>query len=312
MCSAEATWRSAECLAIMDPRTERFPILGGMAASDCDFDTHVNLTEAPKGTPQGDRSACLDWVLGIDDEGAEIRMALNSESPHLLIAGASKSGKNTVLNSFLLQMMHLNAPTQIKFWGLDPKNELQQYTGIAHIGALEDSKSMQAKGGPCIAAAQFFDSVASELGRRLSSSPEHGGVHRLPRIVVVVEECSSFFAVPPSQSTDETQDAYSSLMADAERIACHGAQAGIHLVLTTQDPGIVPPVVQRYCQVVGLYVPDLISSMNLIGRSGLEQFPHRAGRFIADDKQTWQVEGRPFRIGEGSLREHLHRLPRAT
>ena len=69
------------------------------------------------------------WTLGADATGALVTDSYDTETPHLLIAGGSNSGKSTVMHSMLCQLMHNNTPDDLKVWILEPKNELHPYSG---------------------------------------------------------------------------------------------------------------------------------------------------------------------------------------
>jgi S-DNA-T family DNA segregation ATPase FtsK/SpoIIIE len=172
----------------------------------------------------------LVLALGKDISGAPTVTDL-AQIPHLLIAGATGSGKSVGLNSMICSILLKAAPQEVKFIMIDPKMlELSVYDGIPHLIAPVVTHPQQA------AAALRW--AVEEMERRYRRLAEHGvrgidGYNRahperpLPYIVVVIDELADLMLV----ARREVEDALT-------RLAQMARAAGIHLLVATQRPSV--------------------------------------------------------------------------
>jgi S-DNA-T family DNA segregation ATPase FtsK/SpoIIIE len=154
-----------------------------------------------------------------------------AQIPHLLIAGATGSGKSVGLNSMICSMLLNATPEEVKFIMIDPKMlELSVYDGIPHLIAPVVTH-------PKKAAAALHWAVA-EMERRYRLLAEHGvrgidsynQIHpeaRLPYLVVVIDELADLMLV----ARRDVEDALT-------RLAQMARAAGIHLLVATQRPSV--------------------------------------------------------------------------
>jgi S-DNA-T family DNA segregation ATPase FtsK/SpoIIIE len=154
-----------------------------------------------------------------------------AQIPHLLIAGATGSGKSVGLNSMICSILLNAAPDEVKFIMIDPKMlELSVYDGIPHLIAPVVTHPKQA------AAALHW--AVEEMERRYRLLAEHGvrGIdgynqrqadRRLPYVVVVIDELADLMLV----ARREVEDALT-------RLAQMARAAGIHLLVATQRPSV--------------------------------------------------------------------------
>jgi S-DNA-T family DNA segregation ATPase FtsK/SpoIIIE len=154
-----------------------------------------------------------------------------AQIPHLLIAGATGSGKSVGLNSMICSILLNAAPDEVKFIMIDPKMlELSVYDGIPHLIAPVVTHPKQA------AAALHW--AVEEMERRYRVLAEHGvrGIdgynqrhpdRRLPYIVVVIDELADLMLV----ARRDVEDALT-------RLAQMARAAGIHLLVATQRPSV--------------------------------------------------------------------------
>jgi DNA segregation ATPase FtsK/SpoIIIE, S-DNA-T family len=172
--------------------------------------------------------------------------------PHLLIAGATGSGKSVGLNSMICSLLFRATPAEVKLIMIDPKMlEFSMYEGIPHllIPVVTNAKQaalalrrvveemerryhlLAARGVRHIA--QYNQVIAQEATQRSAPalSPEAeekaAPVERLPYLVVVIDELSDLMMV----SSREVEDALT-------RIAQMARAAGIHLIVATQRPSV--------------------------------------------------------------------------
>jgi S-DNA-T family DNA segregation ATPase FtsK/SpoIIIE len=179
------------------------------------------------------KKAPLPIALGQDVSGRSVVADLTA-MPHLLVAGATGSGKSVCVNAILACLLSFNTPDQLKLMLVDPKRvELVPYNGIPHlltpvivdlervVGALQwVTREMD---GRYRKFAKLGARNIADYNRRVASRSEDP----LPYIVVIIDELADLMMLAP----DET-----------ERTICRLAQmaraTGIHLVISTQRPSV--------------------------------------------------------------------------
>lgn len=187
-------------------------------------------------SPEFKRSTSpLTAVLGRDIQGAPILCDL-AKMPHLLIAGATGSGKSVCINSILMSILYRSSPEDVRMMMIDPKVvELNVYNGIPHLLApvVTDPKK----------AANTLMWAVNEMTRRYGLFAEKSvrdinsynasalcgddDFEKLPLILFVIDELSDLMATTPT----EVEDAIARLTAMARA-------AGIHLIIATQRPSV--------------------------------------------------------------------------
>lgn len=178
----------------------------------------------------------LTVAFGKDIAGKPVVADL-AKMPHLLIAGATGSGKSVCMNAIICSLLFKSRPDQLKILMIDPKMvELNNYNGIPHLvapvvtdpkkaaGALRWAVSEMEKRYELFAAAGVRD--ITRYNELKAANPD-GEEPPLPLIVVLVDELADLMMVAP---------------ADVEDAICRLAQmaraAGIHLVVATQRPSV--------------------------------------------------------------------------
>lgn len=151
--------------------------------------------------------------------------------PHLLIAGATGSGKSVAMNSFLISLLYQNSPKDLKLIMIDPKRvELASYNNIPHLlsPVIQDPEK----------AAISLRWVVAEMTRRYSEL-SHAKVRNIveyndlkevrmmPRIIVVVDELADLMMAAGRE-----------VEASICRIAQMARAVGIHLIIATQRPSV--------------------------------------------------------------------------
>ncbi|HHY74705.1 MAG TPA: DNA translocase FtsK [Bacillus bacterium] len=188
---------------------------------------------------QNQSNAKLMVGLGRDISGEAILAELN-KMPHLLVAGATGSGKSVCVNGIIISILMRAKPHEVKLMMIDPKMvELNMYNGIPHLltPVVTDPKK----------ASQALKKVVSEMERRyelfshtgtrniegynehIRSENEETGEKQpeLPFIVVIVDELADLMMVASS----DVEDAIT-------RLAQMARAAGIHLIIATQRPSV--------------------------------------------------------------------------
>jgi S-DNA-T family DNA segregation ATPase FtsK/SpoIIIE len=172
----------------------------------------------------------LEFILGRDVAGHPATADLG-RMPHLLIAGATGSGKSIMINSFLTSLLYRNSPSDLKMILVDPKRvELGLYNDIPHLLTpviVEPEKCISALKW-AVAEMERRYKLCAEVGNR--NIGEYNKAHpdeAMPYIVIVIDELADLMAI-----------AASDVEALIVRLAQMARAVGIHLVLATQRPSV--------------------------------------------------------------------------
>jgi DNA segregation ATPase FtsK/SpoIIIE, S-DNA-T family len=199
----------------------------------------VSLREVLEATQNDKPESKLLIGLGRDITGEAVLAELN-KMPHLLVAGATGSGKSVCINGIITSVLMRAKPHEVKLMMIDPKMvELNVYNGIPHLLApvVTDAKK----------ASQALKKVVSEMERRyelfshtgtrnIEGYNDHIKRHNLeendkqpllPYIVVIVDELADLMMVASSDVEDSIT-----------RLAQMARAAGIHLIIATQRPSV--------------------------------------------------------------------------
>jgi S-DNA-T family DNA segregation ATPase FtsK/SpoIIIE len=199
----------------------------------------VSLREVLEATQNDKPDAKLLIGLGRDITGEAVLAELN-KMPHLLVAGATGSGKSVCINGIITSLLMRAKPHEVKLMMIDPKMvELNVYNGIPHLLApvVTDPKK----------ASQALKKVVNEMERRyelfshtgtrnIEGYNDHVRKHNLeendkqpllPYIVVIVDELADLMMVASSDVEDSIT-----------RLAQMARAAGIHLIIATQRPSV--------------------------------------------------------------------------
>ncbi|MFO1445967.1 DNA translocase FtsK [Bacillus sp. Bva_UNVM-123] len=199
----------------------------------------VSLREVIEANQHDKPDSKLLIGLGRDITGQSVLAELN-KMPHLLVAGATGSGKSVCINGIITSILMRAKPHEVKMMMIDPKMvELNVYNGIPHLLApvVTDAKK----------ASQALKKVVSEMERRYElfshtgtrniegyneyvkkhNAEDLGKQPLLPYIVVIVDELADLMMVASS----DVEDAIT-------RLAQMARAAGIHLIIATQRPSV--------------------------------------------------------------------------
>lgn len=171
--------------------------------------------------------------LGKDVAGTPAIIDL-AKMPHLLIAGATGSGKSACVNSLIGSLLYANGPEQVRLMMVDPKMvELTVYNGVPHllspvvtqmdkvVGVLQWAlREMEQR-------YKLFAETTVRNISRFNEKAESLGLKRLPYIVLIVDELADLMMVSP----EDVEDAIC-------RLAQLARAAGIHLIIATQRPSV--------------------------------------------------------------------------
>ncbi len=156
------------------------------------------------------------------------------QTPHLLIGGATNSGKSVLVNSIICSILFRKSPDEVRLFLIDPKIvELKLYNGCPHLLTpviTEPKKAFQAL-QYCISEMERRYTLLDALGvrdvRAFNKKARKERVQRLPYIVIVVDEFADLMATTGKE-----------LESTLARLAAMARAVGIHMVLATQRPSI--------------------------------------------------------------------------
>ena len=171
----------------------------------------------------------LPIALGADTAGEPVAVDLKS-LPHLLIAGATGSGKSVCINTVITSMLLTNTPERLRLLMVDPKRvELTPFNGIPHLIAPVITDANEVLPALKSIVAEMFRryQAMEELGVRDIEGYNRKSSERMPFLVLVIDELADMMMVA----------AYESEQA-AVRLAQLGRATGVHLVLATQRPSV--------------------------------------------------------------------------
>ncbi|NBC28927.1 MAG: DNA translocase FtsK [Spirochaetes bacterium] len=230
-----------------------------------------------------------------------------TKTPHLLIAGATGSGKSVCVNSIICSILYRRSPAEVRLMLIDPKIvELKFYNDIPHLltPVITDPKRAFQALQYCIYEMERRYSLLDAVGVR-DISAYNEKIHRrnlamehLPYIVVIVDEFADLMATSGKE-----------LEQTVARLAAMSRAVGIHLVLATQRPStdvitglIKANIPSRVAFMVSSKVDsriiiDAVGAEKLLGQgdmlltSSWDPFPKRIqGAFLADDEVEAVVE----------------------
>jgi DNA segregation ATPase FtsK/SpoIIIE, S-DNA-T family len=172
----------------------------------------------------------LAWAMGINVSGKPMIVDV-AAMPHMLVAGATGSGKSVGINSFLCSVLFRASPAEVKFILVDPKRvELTGFNGIPHLLTpviVEPKKVVSALKWAVVEMEGRYKKLAEVGVKNISGYNELAGFAAMPSIVIVIDELADVMLFSPS----EVEEAIT-------RIAQMARAVGIHLVLSTQRPSV--------------------------------------------------------------------------
>lgn len=201
--------------------------------------TLVTFKEIVKEVPQKQQKEKLLMVLGRDISGKTVYSPLN-KMPHLLVAGATGSGKSVCINTIICSILMRSTPNEVKMLMIDPKKvELNGYNGIPHLLApvVTDPRLASLALKKVVSEMEYRYELFSQSGtRNIEGYNEYVKQYNetqetpkpfLPFIVVIIDELADLMMVA-SKEVEEC----------IMRLTQMARAAGIHLIIATQRPSV--------------------------------------------------------------------------
>ncbi len=271
-------------------------------------------------------SSAIAFAAGRDIAGKPV-VADIAKMPHLLVAGATGSGKSVCINTMIISILYKASPDEVKLIMIDPKVvELSVYNGIPHLmipvvtdpkkaaGALNWAVSEMMKRYELFAKYNVRDIKGfNEKTESMTFEEKEGKPGKMPQIVIIVDELADLMMVAPG----EVEEAIC-------RLAQLARAAGIHLVVATQRPSvnvITGLIKANMPSRIAFSVTSGVDSRTIIDMNGAEkllgkgdmlfypsgyQKPARVqGAFVSDKEIQDVVEHLKKQNGEASYSEKI-------
>lgn len=211
----------------------------------------------------------LPLVLGKNISGKAVVSSIDS-MPHLLIAGATGSGKSVCINTLLISLLYHSTPEDVKLILIDPKVvELSIYNGIPHLAIPVVTNPKKASSALNWAVREmerryqiFSENHVRDIKSYNRKNEDHSLEH-LPYIVIVIDELSDLMMV----AAGEVEDAIC-------RLAQMARACGIHLIIATQRPTvdvITGTIKANIPSRISFQVTSQIDSRTILDISGAEK-----------------------------------------
>lgn len=292
----EAPIPGKTAVGIEVPNKENSTVLLGDLISDMEFKNQKSL---------------ICFATG-KDIGGQTVIADIAKMPHLLIAGATGSGKSVCINTIIMSILFKASPDDVKLIMIDPKVvELSIYNGIPHLLTPVVTDPKKAAGALNWAVAEmtkryqmFADCAVRDLKsynekvEQIEDIDDPQKPHKLPQIVVIVDELADLMMV----ASKEVEDAI-------VRLSQLARAAGIHLVIATQRPSvnvITGLIKANVPSRIAFAVSSGVDSRTIIDMNGAEKLlgkgdmlfypagkskPERVqGAFVSDEEVSAVVE----------------------
>ncbi|WP_026882282.1 FtsK/SpoIIIE family DNA translocase [Clostridium akagii] len=232
--------------------------------------TPVFLREVIESDTFFNSKARLSFCLG-KDIGGNCVIADLSKMPHILIAGATGSGKSVCINSLIVSIIYKYQPEDVKLLMVDPKVvELNMYNGIPHLLIPVVTDPKKAAGALSWAVNEMtkrYKTFADNNVRNIEGYNElytKGKVdNKLPWIVIIIDELADLMIVCPSDVENYIG-----------RLAQMARAAGMHLVIATQRPSVdvITGVIKANIPSrISFAVSSQIDSRTILDSSGAEK-----------------------------------------
>ena len=255
--------------------------------------------------------ANLPLILGKDIAGRALISDLTS-APHLLIAGATGSGKSVCINAIIMSLLYSCSPNVLKFLMVDPKKvELAQYNDIPHMLApvitdpkkvsmglnwvvreMENRYQILADAG--VRNIKGFNSLPKEDRLRVTVTTNFAqGI--MPYIVVILDELADLMMV----AQDDIEDAIA-------RLAQLSRAVGIHLILATQRPSVnvITGVIKANFPVrISFKVSSKVDSRTVLDANGAEKLLGNGDMLFLPPGTSKLIRGQGTFISDSEIRK---------
>ena len=213
----------------------------------------------------------LSFAVGRDVSGREVYADI-AKMPHLLIAGATGTGKSVAIHSLIVSLLYKNSPQFLRFMMVDPKRvELTGYNGIPHLLTpviVDAKKTIISLRWAVREMERRYEKLSLASARDINiynneMISEKSFDETLPNILIVIDELADLMAAYPRE-----------MEASIVRLAQMSRAVGIHLVVSTQRPSvevITGLIKANITARIALQVASLVDSRTILDMAGAEK-----------------------------------------
>ncbi|MBU1970352.1 DNA translocase FtsK 4TM domain-containing protein, partial [Patescibacteria group bacterium] len=234
--------------------------------------------------------------LGKDVAGA-VRAHDIAKMPHMLVAGATGSGKSVFLHSIMFSILYRASPQEVKFILIDPKRvELLNYNGIPHLITPVITDMDKAPSAFRWAANEMmrrYKLFEAARARNIDAYNEKSGFQALPHIIIMVDELADIMVVDPS-----------SVERSIVRLSQLSRATGIHMILTVQRPStdILTGVIKANIPCRAAFnVTSQVDSRVIIDQAGAEKLVGRGDMLFVPPDASKPVRIQGCWISDGEI-----------
>ena len=242
----------------------------------------------------------LTAALGLDISGNTIVTDL-AKMPHLLIAGATGSGKSVFVNALIMSILYKARPDEVKMVMVDPKRiELDVYNGIPHLISPVVTDPKKAAGalkwavGEMMNRYKLFSESSSRNIQSYNEYAAENGEKYLPSIVIIIDELADIMMCAPHEVEDSIC-----------RLAQMARAAGIYLVIATQRPStdVITGIIKANIPSrVAFAVASQIDSRIILDMSGAEKLLGRGDMLFLPIGRTKPLRVQGCFVSDGEIR----------
>ena len=228
--------------------------------------------------------------LGKGIDGSVQVKALES-MPHLLVAGATGSGKSVGINDFIVSLMFQNTPAELKFLMVDPKQvELEMYSGLPYLLApivYDSGKAIKLLQWTVEEMEKRYSTLKDQRVRNLdeyNQKMEAEGQEKMYRIVFIIDEMADMM-LSSSANRKEVENCINRLAAKARAV-------GIHLILATQRPSVnvITGLIKANIPTrIAFGVVSEVDSRTILGRKGAEDLVGKGDMLYMDPSTKFPI-----------------------
>lgn len=230
----------------------------------------ITLSEVIGSKEFSDAKSKLTFALGKDIAG-DVLVGDIAKMPHLLIAGATGSGKSVCVNSIIVSLLYKANPGEVRLILIDPKIvELSIYNGIPHLlqPVVSDPRKAAGTLGWCVAQMEkrfriFAENDVRDLDGYNEVAKFDDELEEMPHIVIVIDELADLMMTTPKEVEDYIC-----------RLAQKARAAGMHLIIATQRPSadiITGTIKANIPSRIAFAVSEQINSRIILDQVGAEK-----------------------------------------
>lgn len=208
--------------------------------------------------------------------------------PHLLVAGATGSGKSVGINDFIVSLMFQNTPSELKFLMVDPKQvELEMYSGLPYMLApivYDSTKAIKLLQRTVQEMERRYSILKDQRVRNLIEYNTKTPSEKMYRIVFIIDEMADMM-LSSAANRKEVENCINRLAAKARAV-------GIHLILATQRPSVnvITGLIKANIPTRIAYgVVSEVDSRTILGRKGAEDLVGKGDMLYMDPGTKFPV-----------------------